>query len=159
MRQSLADRFWAKVKKGLPEDCWEWQAGTNNKGYGWMYTKHGSKPSHRVSALLHDLIESIHSTLHVLHICDNPKCCNPKHLFTGTNADNVADRTAKGRTKTPPQYGDLNSMSKLTIEQVRQIRGLYFASRFSQSQLAKKYGVRQSHVSRLVNGVRWGEVF
>ncbi|NDG33300.1 hypothetical protein EB118_24940 [bacterium] len=120
--------------------------------------KHGSRPSHRVSALLHDLIESIHSTLHVLHTCDNPKCCNPKHLFTGTNADNVADRTAKGRTKTPLQYGALNSMSKLTIEQVRQIRGLYFASRFSQSQLAKKYGVRQSHVSRLVNGLRWGEM-
>lgn len=40
--------------------------------------------------------------LHVLHTCDNPPCMNPDHLFVGTNADNVRDRHAKGRTVVPP---------------------------------------------------------
>ena len=155
---SLADRFWAKVSIGDENACWDWQAFTNKNGYGWMYLDKKSGPTHRVSAMLHGLIDSLASPLHVLHKCDNRKCCNPAHLFVGTNADNVADRVVKGRSKGLSQYGETNGMSKLTDVQVGQIRGLYFAAAFSQSQLAKQYGVRQSHISRVVNGVRRGGV-
>ena len=158
MMESLARRFWSKVQKQSPDSCWEWQAYTNKNGYGWMYVDGASRPSHRVSALLNNLIDSLSNPLHVLHRCDNPKCCNPKHLFLGTNKENVADRVSKGRTRSVSKHGEANGMSKLTKEQVGQIRGLYFAAQFSQSQLARKYGIRQSHVSRLVNQVRWGAV-
>ena len=33
---------------------------------------------------------------HVCHKCDNPKCCNPNHMFDGSMYDNVQDMIAKG---------------------------------------------------------------
>jgi hypothetical protein len=37
--------------------------------------------------------------LRVLHKCDVPACCNPDHLFVGTQLDNVTDMRVKGRFK------------------------------------------------------------
>lgn len=156
--KTVADRFWAKVNVAGVNDCWEWSAAVNVNGYGWMHFVSEARPAHRVSALLHGLIDSMASPLHVLHKCDNRKCCNPKHLFVGTNLDNILDRVSKGRSKSKPQHGEANGMAKLTNVEVGQIRGLYFSSMFSQSQLAKKYGVHQPHISRLVNNVRRGGV-
>lgn len=156
--KSIAERFWRKVDKTDPDQCWEWTACVNASGYGWMWLNKESKPAHRVSAVLHNLIDSISSSLHVLHKCDNRKCCNPSHLFVGTNADNVADKVAKGRCGSSKQIGQTNGMSKLKNIQIGEIRGLYFSSCFSQSQLAKRYGIKQPHVSRIVNNVRCGGV-
>jgi len=92
--------------------------------------------------------------LHVLHKCDNPICVNPAHLFLGTNADNAADKVAKGRqTK-----GSDIVHSKLSEETVREIRRRYALGTTSQYKLAKEYGVTQSNVSRLVNVTRWKHI-
>ena len=152
----MKDRFWAKVN-AVGDGCWEWQAALNN-GYGWFNVDGRIRNAHRVAALLSGKIDSLDSELHVLHKCDNPKCCNPDHLFVGTNADNVADRVKKGRSGVVRHIGQTNGMSKLTNAQVKEIRGLYFASMFSQSQLARRYGVHQPHISRIVNGIRCGGV-
>ena len=155
----LSDRFWRKVRQEKSDACWDWQAATNAYGYGWFNVKgNKSTTAHRVAAWLSQLIPSLESDLHVLHRCDNRKCCNPDHLFIGTNADNVADRVAKCRSGSKPQPGEKNGMAKLTDKEVGQIRGLYFASAFSQSQLAKRYHVHQPHISRIVNGVRRGVI-
>ncbi len=157
INQKVIASFWSKLKVGTPEDCWEWLAYINKTGYGWMNIGgKKSKPAHRVSALIHGLIKSIDDVAHVLHKCDNTKCCNPHHLFIGTHADNMRDKAIKGRARTRPQHGETNPMSKLTQNEVNLIRGLYFSANFSQSKLAKKFGVRQPHISRIVNQVRWG---
>jgi hypothetical protein len=156
--KSVADRFWQKVAKSSPDQCWEWTAYVNADGYGWMRLAGESRPTHRVSAVLHKLIDSISSPMHVLHKCDNRKCCNPDHLFVGTNADNVADKVAKNRCGFSRQHGESNGMAKLTNKQIGQVRGLYFASCFSQSQLAKQFGIKQPHISRIVNKQRCGGV-
>lgn len=155
---SVKDRFWQKIIVKGKDDCWEWSAALNACGYGWMWTGSRAKPAHRVSAMMHGLIDSLDSKLHVLHKCDNRKCCNPKHLFVGTNNDNVADRVSKNRSGWAVHLGEKNGMAKLTNKQVGQIRGLYFSSRFSQSNLAKMYGVQQPHISKIVNNVRRGGV-
>ena len=155
----MKSRFWSKVAIGLPDVCWEWTAAKNASGYGWFHVHTKPTSAHRVAAWLDGLIPALTTKMHVLHKCDNRLCCNPAHFFTGTNADNIADKVAKGRARGKPQHGERNGAAKLTDAQAGEIRGLYFAAQFSQSQLASRYGIRQPHVSRIVNLVRRGGVF
>lgn len=93
-------RFWAKVDRLGPDDCWEWTGHRDPKGYGkFMVTKSsGTTTAHRYSyEMAHGPIPD---GLMVRHSCDNPPCVNPAHLAVGTaqnNADDIADH---GRRRT-----------------------------------------------------------
>lgn len=92
------ERFWAKVAKGRSDECWLWTACLHKFGYGLIYVNHSSEGAHRVSWLIHN--NTIPDGMSVLHNCpggDNPACVNPAHLWLGTQADNMKDRSAKGR--------------------------------------------------------------
>jgi hypothetical protein len=98
MPKTLTERFFAKVSK--TDFCWLWTAATHHQwGYGQIQADGKNKAAHRVSWELH--FGLIPDGLLVCHKCDNPPCVNPAHLFLGTNADNAADRVAKGRSVYP----------------------------------------------------------
>lgn len=149
----VADRFWAKVDKRGPDECWEWQGFRDKDGYGNAHSNGRPWGAHRVAYEL--LVGPIPDGLWVLHSCDNPPCCNIAHLFLGTHMDNVRDRDAKHRNR--PPKGERHGCAKLTANAVADIRKMYATGKWSQRLLGLKYGVNQSHVSAIVRGKYWGQ--
>ena len=145
-------RFWDKVDmSGGPDSCWEWRVAKNHKGYGQFKLNGKTIKAHRFAwELTNGPVpegEGYHGTC-VCHKCDNPACVNPDHLFLGTQADNVADRVAKGRTS---PGGEAHHNCKLTDGEVEVIRDLYQIPWISQRNLANCFGVTQRHISSIVN--------
>ena len=146
-------RFWSKVRKGKPDECWPWLSRTA-RGYRrfWLGERHPTYKAHRIAWVLAN--GPIPDGLCVCHHCDNRICMNPAHLFLGTNADNSADMIAKGRQV----RGSRHHFAKLTAEQVRSIRKEYASGRIAQPQLARRYGIIQANVSMIVNRHTWKHV-
>lgn len=98
------NRFWSKVEKGDPDECWNW-TGTLNNGYGDFWAGNKRIGAHRYSWMLHNEEIPKNNSYHglcVMHMCDNPACVNPAHLKLGTHQENMSDRTVKGRTGIRP---------------------------------------------------------
>lgn len=153
--EPIEERFWPKVRK--TEGCWLWTASLDGSGYGRIQRIGAVTGAHRVSWELH--YGPIPSGMSVLHKCDVRNCVRPDHLFLGTNADNMRDMREKGRSHAPrPQppgtrAGERNGRSKLTPEQVHEIRRRYPDSTLTA--LADEYGVVFSTIHRIVAGRGW----
>ena len=156
-RRSVRDRLMERVVINAETQCWEWQ-GYKSKGYGQMGV--GSERTyltHRVSwELAHGPIDD---GLFVCHKCDNRACCNPEHLFLGTNLDNVRDSMRKGRFSLQsgnkkPLTGESHGMSRFTEEQVREIRSLYREG-VTQKAIGARFGVPQGHIHLIVKKKIW----
>jgi hypothetical protein len=145
MRASLIDDlFWSKIEVRSSDECWPWKACLDKKGYGKWSTgpSYGlSTKSHRVAWQLKK--GTIPSGIYVCHVCDNPSCCNPDHLWLGTALDNTRDMMKKGRY----------TQHKLTAKEVEEIR----TSGDSQRSCAKRFGVCHSTIGRIRKGLIWGE--
>lgn len=87
-------RYVRKTRK-----CWECTGSTVRGRYGHFRRAPsnggGMIYAHRYSWLFFK--GEIPAGLYVLHRCDNPRCVNPKHLFIGTQQDNMNDMKNKGR--------------------------------------------------------------
>lgn len=155
-------RFWSKVdKSGGPDACWPYSGARMPKGYGVFRFTWGNELSHRVSWSISNARPPKDGLL-ICHSCDHPWCCNPAHLWQGTDADNVADMCAKGRhySMTNPERiprGETQGNSKLTDASVRRIRELN-KSGSSAREVARSLGVAPCTVYRVLSGERWGHV-
>ncbi len=98
-----AKRFWACVAVAEPDDCWPWKGYRSKKGYGRVKAGFSLVHAHRL-AYFHATGQMPSSDRMVCHRCDNPPCCNPKHLFLGTAATNNRDKMLKGRGRDPGYF-------------------------------------------------------
>lgn len=148
---TIEERFWAHVQK--TDNCWLWNGSTLNK-YG--YFGYGGKTyrAHRIAFMLTKR-SLFNPALSVLHTCDNPPCVNPDHLFQGTQTDNIIDMDIKGRRGKSGLSGEYNPSSKLTNEEVVQIRKLLSTGKLYQREIAKIYGVHTETIGAIKRGKNW----
>ncbi len=168
-------KFWIKVDKSSgPDGCWLWKSWKNEKGYGRFRVNRKAFLAHRVSYTIvngqipHD--GSYHGIC-VCHRCDNPLCVNPRHLFLGKHIDNMIDRETKGRgnhirgkghfSKTRAANvarGDRHGRSKLTSDQVKEIRGLYASGDFTHAKLGVRFGINKTVIGDIVRRQTWTHI-
>lgn len=142
---SEVHRFWSNVDLVNYDTCSEWIRYCLPFGHGQVGFRGRTFLAHRVAYTLS--IGSIPPNKHVRHLCDNPRCCNPCHLALGTDLDNSDDKCKQGRQA----RGSGNGRSKLSEYQVLYI----YESSKTQKDLAAQFGIRQSMVSRIKNGIYW----
>lgn len=142
--------FWSHVDKPDADACWNWQLAKDKDGYGVSKFNGKKIAAHRLSFYF---ATGKLSELWILHKCDNPSCVNPKHLYEGTNRENVRDRTERN----PYQLGENNNRAKLTADKVRQARLLHQEGcRFSD--LARQFGVVKGVIRAAILRETWRHV-
>ena len=182
-------RFWAKVDRRGPDDCWVWKGAVHvGKGYGAFYVSDNQRQhgSHIISwELTHGPVPA---GLCVCHSCDvrypvgditYRRCCNPAHLWLGTNAQNSADMVAKGRQATGERLrlerrarGDRNGsrvhpeklcrgeehknakLTESTVPRIFEMAG----NGFSKSAIAREFGVSRKLVRLVLQRRIWRHV-
>lgn len=142
---TLSERFWAKVDRCGDDECWPWMGSKDTSGYGRLPIKDHMHSSNRVAWAL--TYGPIPQRICVCHTCDNPGCCNPRHLFLGTHQDNMTDKARKGRAPGVPRKWRY----KLSEKQVADIRS---DTTHSHRELAAMYGVTRPTISRILLGLR-----
>ena len=140
-------RFWDKVELSPEHTCWEWIAHIDKDGYGKAKINGRTLRAHRVSYEL--TYGKVPNGLLVCHKCDNRSCVNPKHLFLGTDKDNMRDKANKNRCN---QKGEKNNASKYSDHIIKPIRDLYNTGLYSHKDLTKKIGISKSQIGRIVIG-------
>lgn len=152
--RSLSERLDARVSPEPNTGCHLWTGYVSRGGYGRIGAGGGNAgmlATHRVAWELY--CGPIPDGLQVLHRCDTPSCCNPDHLFVGSIADNMADRTAKGRGV----RGERAGLAKLTEALVMEARRLR-AEGLPYAEIGRRIGISQSHAYRVCAGLRWKHV-
>ena len=155
---SLAKEKLSLHTKSNPETgCIEWLLHTTPKGtrgYGSMNFRKKAWKVHRIAWVLR--YGEIPDGLSVLHKCDNRRCCNPEHLFLGTNRDNVHDMISKGRDR--HLQGSLHWAAKLNEEAVLEIRKISDAE-WKSKRLTKVYAAKFNCTHEAIMYARNGKTF
>lgn len=141
-------RLLANTKK--TSTCWLWMLGKFNSGYGHIKIDGINMGTHVASYRLFK--GPIRKGLCVLHTCDVKHCIRPSHLWLGTRAENNIDMKKKNRHA----HGEQHSISKLTEQDVRDIRKLGLNSH--PEEIAIMYNVSVSCIASVISRINWRHV-
>lgn len=136
----LSERFWARVRRAGPDECWIWLGPRTPQGYGLFSFRSLGRwgvGAHRYAYLL--VHERIPRGAIVRHVCGERLCVNPEHLRAGTYLDNYKDGVRHG-TLTPRKQLDRKT-ARAAINDLA--RGT------PSSHVARKYGLSTSIVFRM----------
>lgn len=139
------------IQRDYATPCWETKRSLTPEGYGRMFYKGRLVGTHRVSWLLYRGL--IPDGLDVLHRCDNPRCCNPEHLFVGTPRDNTLDSIAKGRAHRAIMENA--PTTKLSRHEVIEIRKIYAKDKPTKKALAQRFNCSETNVAAILRRQTW----
>jgi len=150
-------RFWSKVNRKGPNECWLWMGSCKENGYpqlGVGSITNGTRTmrmAHRLSWLIH--FGEVPPKKYVLHHCDTPRCVNPNHLYLGGNAENARDAVNRNRIR----HGVTHPHAKLNEKKVKRVRKMFAAGK-NFSQIAAKMKVSPSTIQQVITGECWWRV-
>lgn len=125
--------------RGYKTCCWVWQRGVGASGYGRKQVNGVKRQAHCL--YFEEAYGAIPEGLEVDHLCRVKRCVNPEHLEAVTHVENLRR----------------GFIAKLYEEEVVRIRAMYATGQYTQSELAKAFGVTSSSISCIVTGRSWGE--
>ncbi|MGW9268361.1 HNH endonuclease [Microbacterium sp. NPDC055599] len=146
---TVVARFYRYVDKGSEQECWPWLGTVKKNGYGQFWFNGKPDRAHRVSYELTN--GEIPEGMLIRHTCDNKRCVNPAHLITGTARDNARDAVERGLYP----RGETQGRSKLTLEQVNEIRRNWRERTETQKSMAERFGVSTSAIQLVATGQSW----
>jgi len=145
------NRIFNRIEVDPVTYCWEYTRGLNSDGYGCIDIHNKTFRVHRI------MYEYIYGDIPadrplILHRCDNRKCCNPMHLYAGTNRNNMDDMVSRNRSSR--SIGENNGRSRLTDKKVIEIR----ESDEPQAVLAKRFNVNQGTIWHIKARKTWKHI-
>lgn len=144
---TLEERFWSKVGPKTDSGCMEWGGCLHRLGYGtFRVNRKKLESSHRMAFFLS---KGFMPENHVLHSCDNRKCCNPEHLVEGTHVENMKQCSDRMRNRTS-RVG--NGFDKLGDSGRSAIKDLYLNGMTNKSALSRMFRVSPSRIRQVING-------
>lgn len=148
-------RTWTRIDtSGGPDACWEWQGARHRQGYGKV-RRHGRDSfAHRLAYA--DTYGPIPADKQVNHKCNNPPCCNPRHLYAGTSSDNAGDAIRRGTKHYTFLPGEAHCNAKLTEQDIKAI--LLFHGVLSSYKVSQKFPVSASNIRRIWARQQWKHV-
>ena len=153
---SIKKRLYAKIKRGQPDECWEWQGYVHPSGYGNLrIDNYAVARPHRLIAALELGLDYENKKSFVCHKCDNTRCCNPNHLVVANGLYNAQDREKKKRGRQPK--GTAQASTKLVERDIQTIFDLHNKGMTTQG-IGKKYGVSVALVCYVLKRQNWGHV-
>lgn len=141
--------FWEQVDRRDEDECWLWIGESFHRdGYGWFYAPGLRTPAHILAyRLVHGEIPKGHV---VRHTCDNRACCNPNHLITGTQRQNIEDMDRRGRRYRGSQnVGERHGLARFTDEEISKMRRMR-ASGWTLEKIAAEFNTRFQVVADIV---------
>lgn len=152
----------------MDDACWIYTGPHDQDGYGKLSVVCGDGVRRNVGAhrlMWQETHGCVDGKLCVCHKCDQPYCCNPSHLFLGTNADNTKDSARKGRRNgwkisasrkaAGMARGERNPKAKLSLLNAHRVRMLYVNGGVPSKKIGEWYGVHPATVMSIVRGRTW----
>lgn len=152
-RTDPVTRFWNHVVKQGDDECWDWSGSGNQFGHGMFNISHTERMyAHRYSwQLVHGVIPE---GMWLLHLCDRPQCCNPKHLVLGDHRLNTLHAVDRDRVA----KGEHNGGAKLSVDDIAAIRERYAKGGIAAKQLGRQFGIGESQTLRIIHRQSWKHV-